>query len=246
MSTNQVKIYLPAIFPKFPKLFLFGYFIQTESCAKFFIVKLSTSKALLTQSSAVLLGELTLKSERDQLPAINSKNAENYISLKKTEEKFEILETVMDKKITSQSIYYQIINYDVDKFLRLAPNNYDSENDFLLLSKFIKKAELPKKVKKEGCNFILSRFLVFINLLEVVLKPISLIFAKTAVYRHFVVWRKCSKMNSFKDGSSWTTVLDIVAGVSILTWLLFAEHPGTYLMELTEVILFLLHLFKCM
>lgn len=242
MAENQVKIFLPnrptilkSLAGKLPaKVYLFGYLTRDLDCSKFFIVNYSTSKVQIPQSSTQLLGEIVY----GDVQPINLTKSKNYISLSFCY-RFEILQTVIDSQIITQSVYYQIINYNIDKFYNLGSINLRSKsndkNDFLVLSKFVRMSHSKKEMPGKLGHFIVTYGLFIISLIASILKPFSFLFSKTHLYRHFVDFKKCLNINNFKDGSGWTTVFDILAGVGILAWLIYAEHPGKYLMDLTEV-----------
>lgn len=135
----------------------------------------------------------------------------------------------------------QLFIYDYDAINCLS-KNYDSwehyeQNDIVNLAQLINKtkSDIDQRTKIIKTVKTMKCFIIFIQLLNLIVKPFSLIFRDTAVSYHFSDWSKCVKKYDFKSGRAWTIIFDVMAGLVILIWLLWLGNPGEYLMKFTKV-----------
>lgn len=135
----------------------------------------------------------------------------------------------------------QLFIYDYDAINCLS-KNYDTwehyeQNDIVNLAQLINKtkSDIDQRTKIIKTVKTMKCFIIFIQLLNLIVKPLSLIFRDTAVSYHFSDWSKCVKKYDFKSGRAWTIIFDVMAGLVILIWLLWLGNPGEYLMKFTKV-----------
>lgn len=232
MNEKVVKIYLPENIPK-ETLYLYG---NLKCCKKFytyFIIKWSSQILIDNGDNVISFLGITTTNENSKIPEY-----ENCLEVQLNQNDITDVKITIQKQLINPS-GIQLIYYNSNKFLQVSKNLLPQEsvnkNDFYYLAQLLRveNSKNPNKSLIQRIPQYVYKFtLIVTSIGSKILSPIEPLFEKTAIFRHFRIWKKCLD----DENSHGAIVFDILIGLIVFALLTTITQPAKYFMDIADLI----------
>ncbi|KAG5680616.1 hypothetical protein PVAND_010110 [Polypedilum vanderplanki] len=218
----EIHIYLPNNYNKF-KYYYGQKRIETRKTIqiKVYYVTKCTNEFQNNTSNLILLG------------CCENKDTIANFNLFLNQEREKILNIKLEREKCSGVM---IFNYKPTMFKNFRKNDYTNEVTdqyfFLYLANLLQSQE-PEHIF-QPTKLIYNTLDSFAKIATTILKPFSLVFHKTAIHQHAIIWRREFNEKRQRNGS---ILFDVLLGLMICFLMYHMQNPESYFMSVTEFIL---------
>ncbi|KAJ6644204.1 Phosphatidylinositol N-acetylglucosaminyltransferase subunit Q [Pseudolycoriella hygida] len=214
--------------------YLFGYVTQIKESFTFYLLRHCPNEKD-SVSGGQLFGEICDISDCND--GDHTKNVTNFVRFVKGTKNLLLNQVIVNRNESVSIETVQIILYDHIKWLEASTDcdsvDMKSEDCIKCLSSFI--CEEFHKVtsdKERGSRWNGNH----LQVVAFILVPLLNMIKKLAVVKHMMDWYHCLNSELPKKQKLCTIAADVLAGLVILTWLIYLGKPGQYFMQFTEIV----------